>query len=360
VPTASIAPSRFFAACALLAALGCGKADTLTVKPASPGAPELIPSPALEEFSYKKVLLLPFEGEVSVKDLDAPALKEQAGRYYTAKVEKELLNQGFEVISSEIVARAQKGTKGAAGMSTAELAMVMGRETKADAVFSIQKLSLEGVADFYSVDEMNTTRVDPSKVKQNLKHGDWYEVETKDCVVRLKYYVFKMEGKLIDAHTGNVLWVGNGAQTAIDSLPESYVAKLDKDCGVEEQNFVFTERLMSEGQLDATVTGLAGRLLGPLKKVAVKGKPLPADKPKVAKKPEKKAPEPPAPQVRTAVVSTKNAALRAGPGSRNERMRRLSRKTKVEVLETMGEWHKVKLQDSTVGWMHEATILLND
>ncbi len=30
-----------------------------------------------------------------------------------------------------------------------------------------------------------------------------------------------------------------------------------------------------------------------------------------------------------------------------------SRKAKVEVVETMGEWLKVKAQDGTVGWMHE-------
>jgi hypothetical protein len=318
-----------------------------------------MPSPRLEEFAYKKVLLLPFEGEVVVKDLDAPALAEQAGAYYTAKVERELLAQGFEVISPEVVARSLKGLKGADTLSAAEKAMVMGKETKADAVLVIQSLALEGVADFYSVDEMESTKVEPAKVKQNLKNGEWYEVESKDCVLRLKYYVFKMEGKLIDAHGGNVLWVGSGTQTAIDALSETYVAKLDKDCGIEEQNFVFTERLMTEAQLGATVGGLAGRLFGALKKDALKGKPLPADKPKKAKKPEPK-PKPEAPKVQTAVVSTKNASLRAGPGQRNERMRRVSRKTKVEVLETMGEWHKVKLQDSTVGWMHESTILVNE
>ncbi len=343
---------------------GCAKADTLTVKPGNPEAPELTPSPRLEEFAYKKVLLLPFEGEVSVKDLDAPALKEQAGPYYTAKVERELLSQGFEVISPEVVARVSKKMKGTDKLSAAEKAMIMGRETKADAVFAIQSISLEGVADFYQVEEMDTVKVDPAKVKQNLKNGEWYHTETKDCLVRVKYYALRMEGKLIDATSGNVLWVGSGTQTAIDSLPESYVAKLDKDCGIEDENWVFTDKVMAEPQLGATVVGLTSRLFASLKKDALKGKALPADKPKAKPKAEPKPepkPEPePEPKAQTAIVSAKNASLRAGPGNRNERMRRVSRKTKVEVLETMGEWHKVKLQDSTVGWMHESTILLNE
>ena len=38
----------------------------------------------------------------------------------------------------------------------------------------------------------------------------------------------------------------------------------------------------------------------------------------------------------------------------------ISRKSKVEVLETMGEWLKVKAQDGTIGWMHESTLIMAD
>lgn len=148
-----------------LAALGCAKADTLTIKPATPEAPELVPSPSLEEFAYKKILLLPYEGKISVKDVEAAALKEQTGAYYTGKVEKALLAQGFEVISPEIVARVSKSLKGSGSLSAAEKAMVMGKETKADAVFVMQSIAVEGVEDFYSVDEMKMRKVEPAKVK---------------------------------------------------------------------------------------------------------------------------------------------------------------------------------------------------
>ncbi len=347
--------------CTVLLALGCAKADTLTVKPSTPEDPELVPSPRLEEFAYKKILLLPYEGEVTIKDLEFTTLGDQDGAYYTSKLEKALLARGFEVISPEIVARITKSTKGAGKLSAVEKAMVMGKETKADAVFITQSIMLESVADFYSVDELDTLRVDPAKVKQDPKSEEYYQPETKDCVYRLPYYAVRLEGKLIDAKTGNVLWVGSGRQTAIDSLSESYVAKLGKKCELVEENFVFSDKLAGESQLAATFGGLVTRLLDPLKVAALKGKPIPEDKP--AAKPKKKEPPPPkpkAPAAKTAVVSKKKASVRSGPGKRNDRLRFVSRKTKVEVLETMGEWNKVKLQDGTVGWMHESSIIVNE
>lgn len=346
----------------MLAASACGKADTLTVKPESPAPPELVPSPRLEELSYEKILLLPYDGEIIVEGVEAPALVERKGDYYTTKIEKALLAQGFEVISPEIVARAKK-TAGK-GATPAEKAMAMGKETKAHAVFIVQSIALEQVIDFYSVDELDTVRLDPAKVDQNLKNGEFFEKETKECVYRLPYYAVRMESKLIDVETGNVLWVGSGRQAATAALPESYVAKLDKDCKLVEENFVFSDRVSGEGHLAATFAGLVDRLVGPLKADALKGKKIVAKKPKKKEPPPKKEepkPEPePEPKKVTAVVSTKKASVRAGPGKKNERLRYVSRKTKVTIVETMGEWSKVELQDGTAGWMHESTIIVNE
>ena len=345
----------------MLVAPACGKADTLTVKPESPAPPELVPSPRLEERAYKKVLLLPFDGEVLIEGVESPALVERSGDYYTSKIEKALLGQGFEVISPEIVARAKKAV--GKNASPAEKAMAMGKETKAHAVFIIQSIALEKVVDFYSVDELDTVQLDPAKVDQNLKNGEFFEKETKDCVYRLPYYAVRMETKLIDVETGNVLWVGSGRQTAIEALPESYVAKLDKDCKLVEENFVWDNRVGGEGHLAATFDGLVARLVKPLKTEAHKGKAIVAKKPKKKEPPPPKKEEPkppPEPKKATAVVSSKKASVRAGPGKRNERLRYVSRKTKVTVLETMGEWNKVELQDGTKGWMHESTIIVNE
>ena len=332
----------------------CGKTSTLTVKPGQSSSPELIPAKQLEASIYKKILVLPIEGDIEVKDTTIKVLREKKPEYYGAKLEKALLAQGFEVISSEIVARAQKGIKGK--LSGAEKALIMGKETKADAVFMVQSMAISGTTDFFTVDDLKTKTVAKNLVKEDKK-GRLFHAETEQCIFRLPYYEVRFEGKMIDARTGNVLWVGSGRQTVVDALDESWVAKLDKECSLVTENFSFGQYVAGEGALTSTYDGLLAQLLPPLKKSALAGKPLVRDEDK--KPPPKPAPKP-EPKKTTAVVSAKKASLRAGPGNRNQRMRYLTRKTKIEIVETMGSWSKVKLQDGTSGWLHESTFIVNE
>lgn len=339
--------------------LGCGKTSTLSVAPGTPAPAELIPAEQLEANIYKKVLLLPIEASIELKDTSLSVLDKQPS-YYEAKLEKGLLAQGFEVISPEIVARAQKGMKGSGKLSSAEKAMMMGKETNADAVFLVPSLSIVGTTDYYTVEDLQTQPADASRVKTDKK-GRLYHSESEQCVFAVPYYEVRLEGKLIDARDGSVLWVGSGRQTVVDTLDESWVAKLDKDCELQKENFVFADYVAAETTLDEAVVGLVGRMVAPMKKSALAGSPIEADKPKPEPKPKPKPePKPEPPKKKTATVSTKKASLRAGPGSKNDRIRRVTRKTKVEVLETMGEWSKVKMQDGTTGWMHESVIIMND
>lgn len=334
---------------------GCAKTSTLTVKPSTPQAAELLPAEQLKAGVYKRLLLLPIESDVDVKDTDVAVVSEKAAAYYSAKLEKALLAQGFELISPEIVARAEKGIKGGK-LSAAEKALILGKETKADAVFLVQELAIRGTVDYFTVEDLKTLPVDASRVKTDKKER-LYHSETEQCVFKLPYYEVRFEGKLIDARSGDVLWVGSGRQNVVDALEESWVAKLDKDCTLEKENFVFTDYVASESTLDSTFAGLVSRLLEPMKKSAMAGTSLVAEeKPAAAPKPEPK-PEPA--KVKTATVSGKKASLRAGPGKRNQRIRIIPRKSKVEVIETMGEWIKVKTQDGSIGWMHDSVIIVN-
>jgi hypothetical protein len=339
------------------AAVACGKTSTLTVKPGDATAPELLPAEQLEKHVYKKILVLPLEKDVEIKDTSIKVLREKSPDYYTTKLEKALLTNGFEVISSEIVARAQKGIKNK--MSAAEKALLMGKETKADAVFIVQSLTIEGATDYFTVEDLSTKEIEENLV-QTDKKGRLYHVETEECIFRLPYYQLRFEGKLIDARNGNVLWVGSATETVVEALDESWVAKLDKECGLVNENFSFGQYVAGETALASTYDGLLAQLLPPLKKSAFAGTPLvyAEDKPKPKPPPPPK--EEPKAKVTTAVVSAKRASLRAGPGSRNQRMGFLTRKTKVEILETMGSWSKVKLQDGRQGWLHDSTFIINE
>jgi len=335
---------------------GCGSALTLTVEPSAAPPPELLPAPQLSENAYRNVLVLPPEGGVEVKDVDLPAVTEKKAGYYVAKLEKVMLAKGFEVISSEVTARADKGGS-KVGLSGAEKAMMLGKQTQADAVLIVQSIGVRGGARYFEVGESQTLEVDPSRVKTD-DDGVPYNAENEECVHRVPYYQVSFEAKLVDARTGAVLWVGSGKASSVDVIQDSWVAEVDDDCNVLEQNFVYADYQADESTLDNTVGTLFSNLVTPLAKVAFEGAPI------VREAPKKAAPPPPAPapepKVVTAVVSSKTASLRDGPGNKHPRKMRVPRKTKVEVLETMGEWLKVKIQDGTVGWMHESTLIVNE
>jgi len=350
-----------------LLAVACGKTETLTVAPTTPRAPELVPSPQLQAHQYKRILLLPPGEAIERKNVDLKVVKAKDIDFYVGKLEKSMLQQGFEVISPEIVARAEKslGPK-ASNMSPVEKALILGKETQSDAVLVVQSLVITGDEAFYAIENMKATQVPENKVghrtkkRQIRKKGEYYNTETKDCLVRVPFYEIKIEAKLMDAASGNVLWVGSGEGTVLDALKGSWVAKVKKKkCRVVEENYDYEEVLGETETLDATFAKLMAGMLEPLKVAAFAGKPLVvAEKPKKVEKPVEKPPEPAKPTAKMAIISANKASMRLGPSTRDRRIRYVPRKAEVEILETMGEWAKVKLQDGSMGWMHDSTFIV--
>src|SRR5690606_41342919 len=115
-------------------------------------------------------------------------------------------------------------------------------------LFLVQELSVNNVSDYYTVEDLKTAKVDPSRVKVDKK-GRLYHEETEDCVFQLPYYEIRFEAKLIDARSGNVLWVGTTRENVIDELGESWVAKVGKKCELKQQNFVFSDYVAKEPTL---------------------------------------------------------------------------------------------------------------
>ncbi len=347
--------------------VGCSSVSTLTVRPTTPAQLELTPAPQLTQRQYKRILLLAPEQPVRVVEgIEAPVVVEKDTRYYVTQLEKVLLAKGFSVVSSEIVARA--GTApGLASRSAAERALIMGKQTEADAVLAIQSVSVQGGEKFYHIKDLS--EVEQGKRLQDKK-GNWLHRDTEECLYRLPYYEVRLEAKLIDVQNGDVLWVGAGRGTSLDVLPESWVVKLDEDCGVKEQQpFVYSEYLATESALDKTVHALLVRLIEPLREKAFTAKAAPKEPPppppvaKVEPPPPPPPPvvePPPPPPKKMAVVSGTRSQLREGPETRSRRILVVPRKAKVEVLDTMGEWLKVKAQDGSTGWMHEKDLILPD
>jgi len=344
---------------------GCSSGATLIVRPTTPAPAELVPTNQLHANAYRRVLLLPPETGLKVAaDVDVTVARERGLSHYMGKLEKLLIGHGFEIVAPEIVARLAQG-KSQPGATTAARALVMGKETHADAVLMVQSLAVVKDTKYFHIEDLS--EVEPRlRVEED---GEFTHRDTGSCLYLLPYYEIRLEAKMIDVRTGDVLWVGAARETSIDAFKESWTAKLDDECEVDEEGpFVYREELQSEATFDRTLAGLYDRLFTPLKKAALAGKPISHEEPKpqvvVIKEPPPK-PEPPKvveppppPPPKLAVVSSNNASLREGPGKRDRRMKNVPRKAKVEVVEVMGEWIKVKVQDGTVGWMHEGTLIL--
>jgi len=341
----------------------CGSATTLVVRPTTPVAAELVPTPQLAAHAYRRLLLLPPEGGVNVAaDVDVTIARDRGVAHYMNKLEKLLLSQGFEVISQEIVARLGQG-KGPSE-SVAARALMMGKETHADAVLMIQSISVVNESKFYHIEDL--TEVEPGlRVEDD---GEYTHKTTGACLYRLPYYELRLDAKLVDVQSGDVLWVGAARETILDAFKESWTAKLDDECRVEEQApFIYRDEMQAEETFDRTLAALYDRMFMPMKKAALSGKPIVREEPPKVEPPKPEpvkvveAPKPPEPpKVKMAVVSSNQAILREGPGKKETRVRNVPRKAKVEVVETMGEWIKVKVQDGTVGWMHESMLILPD
>lgn len=335
---------------------GCGSTIALLQKPTEPAAVELVPAPRLKQYVYKKILLLPPEKAVEVRDFRVKTVSEKTAQYYMAKLEKALLQKGFQVISPEIVARADQGAKDSKNaLSAAEKAMIMGQQTEADAVFIVQSIAVQGMVKYFAMQDEKAVEVEPGMVRINDEF-EAVHVQTGQCLFALPYYEVRLEAKLVEAASGAVLWVGTGRQRSTDVLRQDWSAELNNDCKKQRENFIYSDFLGDEQTLDKIVAALLDRMLTPLQADASAGQPL-----ETAKAPP--SPAPPLavePKVKTAVVSAKVSTLREGPGKEYPKKMQVTRKAKVEVLEVMGEWIKVKLQDGVTGWMHESTLIINE
>jgi hypothetical protein len=342
----------------LALATGCGSAIVLGVDPSEPAPVESLPAPQLSKNVYRKILLLPPTGQVDVKNVEFDVARSTDPARYVRRIEKGLLGAGFEVIASEVVARAAKAGS-QEKLSAGEKAMVLGKNTRADAVLMVESISVRGLARYFDADEAQTIELEASRVMKD-EDGEWLQKENEECVHRLPYYEVRIGAKLLDTRSGAVLWVGSARGTSIDVIHDRWEAEVDSDCRIVDQNFAYSDYQADETTFNNTVSTLVRRLLTAMSRPALAGRVIEDDKPA----PPPPPPPPPKveepPKKKMAVVSSKRASLRNGPSRRDQRKMTVSRKSKVEVLETMGEWHKVKAQDGTTGWMHESTLILAD
>ena len=355
--TLHFSKSPWGAAMALaLVCAGCASAEALVVQPTTPAKVDHVLAPTLSKHSYKRILVLPPERQVQVANHALPdAVRARGMDFYISKIERDLLASGFQVIAPEVVQGGKKNSK--RKTSAVARALAMGKETHSHAVLIIKKLRVVADANYYHGEDNALVEEQDRNTDDD---GNPVHRETEECLYKLPYYALTIEAKLVDVTSGDLLWMGDARSTTLDTLKDAWAARLDSDCNVEAQApFIYEDELASEGVLERTANGMVNQLLSPMKKLALAGAPIQRAAPKNDDN-KKAKPKEKLNLVRVAVVTRSRAPLRGTPSRRGRRIRRVPRKTKVEVTESMGEWHKVRVQDGSVGWMHERSIILSE
>jgi len=336
----------------------CGSEAVLNLRTGKPDPVKLEPTLQLKKFAYKTVTIVPAYKSVELKDVKLDAVRDKEADFYETELEKVLVRYGLKVLSSDIVAGA-KSPSSSGKASDAKKLLTIGAKTKADAILLIQKVEVRGLSKYYVLQEGLVTEVEPGMVR--VDDGEYYHAETEECLYPIPYYEVRIDAKAVDAATADVLWYGSGRESSIDVAPKDWVGKLEDNCELLSENYIYGDYLNNETTLETVVTTLAKRMLTPFAKDAADGEPIVRKVKKAKVEPPPPEPEPePTPKIKTAVVSAQRATLRNGPTKRSGRKMRVPRKAKLEVLEEMGEWFKVKVQDGTVGWLHESTIIVNE
>jgi len=170
---------------------------------------------------------------------------------YISEMERVLLEAGYRVISQDIVARVERSldtrkqdTATGAVYTRAEKALVMGRETNADALLILNTLGFSTEQHFYVIDD----------ARDDVREVTGIEFEQAErhflCTHTEFFTSFHFEAKLVDTDSGDVLGIGQADLHTPNLIPRTweadfYISTTPTSCEIEEiqQNFRLSDYL---------------------------------------------------------------------------------------------------------------------
>ena len=238
--------------------VGCAAPLQLTVQQLQMPTPEVTLAQSFKEKRYKSILIVPPEEQEvgGTKKL----IGSQTYNFFLSQIERMLIQAGFRVISQDIVARIEnrlqiKKTDTSTGSTytRSEKAMVMGKETNADALLVINTLDLKETTASYIENEVRNGMREATdiEVPQATAQGR--------CSIVLLFKRFHFESKLIDVHSGDVLWIGGGTMDTPHLIPQNWTASLkriNRSCIIGAQNFDLTSYLADQNALSKQIINL--------------------------------------------------------------------------------------------------------
>ena len=238
-----------------------GCATQLRMKPVIEPRDESVVSPELAAKKYRRVMVIPPSGT-------------QRGGFdrQISLFEREFLKSNVKVIAGAITGRvvlesqrdgSERRVEGAAQLSDAERALIMAKQTGADAILQIGEF---------------TWTANPQPTRYFVLEGDNYKETTQpayaavepDKRVSFNSQALTFIGRLMDVQTGEIMASFQITSAANHALPEEYVAEIKRKKGVvlaENENFKYSksewvqearERIESK-----VIQATAKRIVGP-------------------------------------------------------------------------------------------------
>jgi len=253
-------PTILLIASAALLASACQSQLELTVRRQKHPLAKGNVASGLSRANYKSILILPPE-----RRPQAGGSLMSDGLYdtLTSNFSRSLLQFGFRVISPDVVARiearlSQKKKDTARGRvySVAEKALIMGKETNADAILVVSDFSIRPFRRRYAWDPVGNMMRHVGSEWSNALPDQW------ECTLDFKFARAHLEAKLIDVASGSILWIGNATNRTPNLLRRNWNGVITegdgKSCMIEAQTFDLRGYATNATTLERQVRALVG------------------------------------------------------------------------------------------------------
>jgi len=250
----------------LFLSFGCAP-FTLTMTPEFPPVDKSVAAQDFAKTKYAKIMVIPPQGVVR-GEFDPKV----------AILERELLKKGVTIISAavtgrvvlESVSKEEKGGRYAVDLSDVERALVMAKQTGADAILQIGLFKLD--------DNVNTrffVRSENEKNYQEVRKQVFLSAEN-ERKIPYKSSLYRFVGRLIDVQSGEVRITFDVENACNWNMPGQYVATIREKKGlhiIDSENYSYSNADWADicdMTLDKTILQLVKRIGEPAANTAGK------------------------------------------------------------------------------------------
>ena len=244
---------RVLVSALLLSSLFACFGTPLILRKTEPSPPRVMTSNTVKNEKITKLLFLsPDEAQCPNQCSEVVRTKNGYSRFVN-EVEKLLMEKGFEIISGAIVSRVENklsDSQTREKWDRVEKALLLGKDTGADAIFEIKDLFVDEVTKTYlkRPGEKEFREVPQDFAKQ-------FATNEKASIFNINIWQATVELRMIDM-SGKVIWSGTKTVSLTDVLPSDWTATLSSsypNATVSSENYDFQLYYYNRDLISSTV-----------------------------------------------------------------------------------------------------------